>query len=240
MSIADYPLDADHQPDPVRPASRRFLWVVYALIGLFVIGSLAFATFRPILVLPRIGLAPGFSLQDETGQRFTSEDLRGQIAVYNFTYTNCVSPCPDTDAVMQGVQARLGEVDTGGIPVTLVTVSFDPRRDTPERLREYAARLRGEDENWHFLTGAPDRLKWMIGGGFSVFYDARDDGTFTFDPAFMLVDGTGILRAEYRTATPEVDRVLRDVGLVAQEANKSKGANRAAYEAAHLFLCYPR
>lgn len=122
----------------------------------------------------------------------------------------------------------------------MVTVSFDPRRDTPERLREYAARLRGEDENWHFLTGAPDRLKWMIGGGFSVFYDARDDGTFTFDPAFMLVDGTGILRAEYRTATPEVDRVLRDVGLVAQEANKSKGANRAAYEAAHLFLCYPR
>lgn len=240
MSIVDYTVDTNRHTDTARPGPHRVLWGVYALIGVFVVSALAFALFRPILVLPRISLAPGFSLQDETGQRFTSEDLRGQIILYNFTYLHCAPPCPETTNVMQGVWTRLAEVDTVGIPVTLVTVSFDPQRDTPAQLRKYAVPLRGTNDNWRFLTGTADRLKWMIGGGFGVYYDAREDGTFVFDPAFMLVDGAGILRAEYRTATPEVDRILRDIGLVAEEANNSKGANRAAYEAAHLFLCYPR
>ncbi len=240
MSTADYPLDTVGQPDTVRSLPRRILWGIYALIGLFVVGALAFAIFRPILVLPRIDLAPGFTLQDETGKRFTSEDLRGQLVLYNFTYTRCAAPCPATSDVMRAVQTRLDEADTGGIPVTLVTISFDPEQDTPAVLSQYAAQVTPDTHNWRFLTGAADRLKWIIGGGFGVYYNANEDGSFTFDPAFMLVDGAGILRAEYRTATPEIDRILRDVGLVAQEANNSQGAKRAAYEAAHLFLCYPR
>ena len=244
MSTVDYPLDATRQPDTVRSPSKRILRGIYALIGLFLVGTLAFAIFRPILVLPRIHLAPGFTLQDETGQRFTSEDLRGQLTLYNFTYTRCAgqegSPCPATGEVMRAVQTRLPEVETGGIPVSLVTISFDPERDTPAVLSQYADQVTPDTHNWHFLTGAADRLKWIIGGGFGVYYNANEDGSFTFDPAFMLVDGAGILRAEYRTAAPEIDRILRDIGLVAKEANDSQGAKRAAYEAAHLFLCYPR
>lgn len=240
MSTADYPLDTSRQSPIAHAPSRRILWGFYALIGLFLVGALAFAIFRPILVLPRIGLAPGFALQDEAGQRFTSEDLRGQLVLYNFTYTRCAAPCPVTGDVMRAVQMRLGEVETGGIPVTLVTISFDPEHDTPAVLSQYAAQVTPDTQNWRFLSGDAEKLKWIIGGGFGVYYQAQEDGSFAFDPAFMLVDGNGILRAEYRTAAPEMDRILRDIGLVAEEANNSQGAKRAAYEAAHLFLCYPR
>jgi protein SCO1/2 len=216
------------------------LWWLYAAIGLLVLSALAFAIFRPVLVLPRIGLAPGFALTAADGSRLTSEDLRGQLVLYNFTYTNCAGNCPDTGPVMGDVQSRLSEVETYGIPVTLVTVAFDPERDTPTALQAYAEGLGADQSGWHFVTGAVDRLKWIVGGGFGIYYARRDDGTFTFDPALMLVDGAGILRAEYRTATPEVDRILRDIGLVAEEATKGEGASRVAYEAAHLFLCYPR
>lgn len=240
MSTADYPLDAARQSNTVHFRSRRILWGIYGLIGLLLVGTLAFAILRPILVLPRITLAPGFALQDETGQRFTSEDLRGQLVLYNFTYTRCAAPCPATSDVMRAVQTRLDEVETGSIPVTLITISFDSEHDTPAVLSQYAAQATADAHNWRFLTGDADRLKWVIGGGFGVYYQANEDGSFIFDPAFMLVDGAGILRAEYRTAAPEIDRILRDIGLVAKEANNSQGAKRAAYEAAHLFLCYPR
>ena len=40
-------------------------------ISLLVIGVIAFATFRPILVLPRIRLAPGFSFQKPIQFKFT-------------------------------------------------------------------------------------------------------------------------------------------------------------------------
>jgi protein SCO1/2 len=216
------------------------LRALYALIGLLVAGVVAFATLRPIQVLPRITLAPGFTLADQNGARLTNEDLRGQIVLYNFTYTGCAAPCPQTSQTMRAVQDRLGEVDTGGLPISLVTISFDPERDTPEALQAFAAQVGADLNVWRFATGDPVRLKYAVGGGFNVYYAPAADGGFTFDPVYVLVDGWGLIRAEYRTAAPATDRLLRDIRLVAEEARNSAGAARYAYEAAHLFLCYPR
>ena len=71
-----------------------------------------------------------------------------------------------------------------------------------------------------------------------MYYGPSDDGGFDYDPAMMLVDGWGILRAEYRTPTPKLETVVRDVRLLIDEAENSEGVARYAYEAAHLFLCY--
>lgn len=222
-----------------RPA--RWLWLVYGALAVGLGGSLAFATLRPIQVLPRIRLAPGLALTDQAGRRLTNEDLRGQIVFYNFTYTRCQPPCPQTGQMMRAVQDQLSEIETGGQPITitLVTISFDPTHDTTEVLRAWAAGLGADPTRWRLATGDATRLKYALGGGFNLYYAPNPDGTFTFDPLFVLVDGWGIIRAEYRTATPAVDRILRDIRLVVQEVRNSTGAARYAYEAAHLFLCYP-
>lgn len=214
--------------------------VLFSILGVLTLGLFAFVIIRPIQVLPRITLGPGYYLTDAQGQAVTNEDFRGSLVLYHFTYLNCQAPCPQTLGVMQEVQARLGEIDTGGIPVRLVTISFDPARDTTDALAATAVDLGADPEVWTFLTGAPDRLKWLIGGGFGVYYEERTPGEFRFDPAFMLVDGAGVLRAEYRTAVPEVDRILRDMRLVVEEVQNRQGAANLAYDAAHLFLCYPR
>ncbi len=140
---------------------------------------------------------------------------------------------------MAQVQARLDELNTGDIPVRLVTISIDPETDTPEQLAAYAAQLGADPAVWQFVTGSPVQIKSVVGGGFSVYYATREDG-IRFDPAFMLVDGAGLWRAEYRTAAPDVDIILRDINLLAEEAQHADGPSRLAYEAAHLFLCYPR
>lgn len=231
------------QADPTAATRRQQfkpVWLFYGVLLLFLIGVVAFATLRPILVLPRITLAPGFSLTDQDGNRLTNEDMRGKLVLYNLTTSACGVPCPQTSGVMQEVNARLLELENRSVPVELVTISLDPERDTPEVLRAYAAELNADTSTWHFVTGPVERLKWIVGGGFRVYFDHKEDGRVVFDPAFMLVDGAGILRAEYRTATPGADRILSDMQLVLDEIEKSTGANKVAYEAAHLFMCYPR
>ena len=223
------------QPGRVKPS---LLWM--GLLAIPVVAILAFAIFQPIQVRPRMGLAPGFALVDQDGKRLTSEDLRGKLVLYNFTYANCTAPCPQTSDTMVAVQNALPELDTNGIPVELVTVSFDPQRDTPEQLRAYAQRLGADTEHWRFVTGDPTTLKNVIGGGFRVFYEPDGSGSFTFDPTLVLVDGAGIVRAEYNSAAPAVDNILRDLKLVVQEIEQSNGPGRLVYEAAHLFMCYPR
>jgi protein SCO1 len=83
-------------------------------------------------------------------------------------------------------------------------------------------------------------VKWVVGGGFSVFYKGLKDGRMKFGPAFMLVDGSGALRAVYRTAVPDIDIIMRDIGLLKEEAHNINGPSKYAYKAAHLFLCYPK
>jgi len=212
----------------------------YGLFGTFVVGLLAFIILRPIQVLPRIMLAPGFIVLDQDAQPLTSEDLRGAITLYNFSYAACRQPCPDTLAVMQLVRERLSEVDTLGVPVRLLTLSVDPAHDTPAVLRALGKRYAADFKQWQFATAEAERLKHLVGGGFGVYYQAQPDGMIRLDPALMLVDGNGLLRAEYRTGSPNPDIILRDIRLLAVEAVNSAGPGRLAYEAAHLFVCYPR
>lgn len=219
---------------------RFHWWWILLVVGvLLVAGVFVFAIFQPIKVLPRIRLAPGFSLVDQDGQRLTSEDLRGKVVLYNFLYTGCGAECDQLNATMQEVQQRLEGMDLGGLPVQFVTISFDPD-DTPEALRRYADGLGADTSQWRFATGDSDRLKALIGGGFEAYYAPDGEGGFQFDPTFVLVDGWGIIRGKYRyqVAVPDSDRILRHIGVLAEEVQKATGANKLIYEAAHLFLCY--
>ena len=227
--------------DNGKTARARFkpLWAFYALLALLLVVVLAFVIFRPILVLPRITLAPGFALTDQDGNRLTNEDMRGKLVLYNITHTACEPPCRQTSQTMQEVQARLDELNPSAVPIEFVTISLDPEKDTPQVMRAYADSLNADLDQWHFVTGPLDRLKWIVGGGFGVYFDHKEDGRLVYDPALMLVDGFGILRAEYITADFDADRILSDINLILEEVEKSEGANKVAYEAAHLFMCYP-
>jgi protein SCO1/2 len=227
----------------MRTAKRSFSWQwLLSIPVLIALGVAAFAILRPIQVLPRIALAPGYALTDHNGNLFTSEDMRGKITLYTFTYTRCTGPCIQTTPLLQEVQARLGEIEMGDVdvPIEMVTISIDPEHDTPEMLAAYAQQIGADRARWHFATTETTRLKWIIGAGFGLFFDQRDDGSFILDQGYMLVDGAGILRAEYRLVNPGADIILRDLQLLVNEAGNSEGAARYAYEAAHLFLCYPR
>ncbi|HEX9184892.1 MAG TPA: SCO family protein [Burkholderiales bacterium] len=88
--------------------------------------------------------------QDGREVRLRSELLGKRVAVVNFVYTTCTTVCPVASATLAQLQRRLG--DRAGERVLLVSITVDPLRDTPARLREYAARHEA-GPGWRWLTG---------------------------------------------------------------------------------------
>ncbi len=218
---------------------RRWLTAVSVFTALAIASVFAFVTFQPIQVLPRVRLAPGFSLIDSENRTLTSEDLRGRFVLYAFSYSSCES-CSSIDETMLEIQEGLATADLRGLPVRLVTISVDPD-DTPETLAAYAAATGADSSVWTFAAVEDDRfLADVVAGGFNTYYAVDGDGAITLDRSFVLVDNAGIIRNEYKyqTQTSDAERILRHLGVLAAEVENSKGAASLAYEAAHLFLCY--
>ena len=161
--------------------------------------------------------------------------------LYNFGYSGCGEECAQMNGTMAAIQSRLGEVDVGDTNIRFVTISFDPAQDTPEALAEYAGALGADLDKWTFATAEPGHLENVVKAGFRSYYEDRGDGSFTFDPKFVLVDGWGVIRGEYRyqTQTSDSDKILRHIDILGEEIRNSHGAASLAYEAAHFFLCYP-
>lgn len=84
--------------------------------------------------------APPLQLEDPGGSPVTLGDFRGSWVALFFGYTYCPDVCPLTLAVLGRLQE---EESLRGRPFEVVFVTVDPERDTPERLRRFAAGLPG-------------------------------------------------------------------------------------------------
>lgn len=97
---------------------------------------------------------PDFSLVDQAGQpvRFSTISA-GKVVALNFVYTRCALPqfCLRASNVFSVMQRRFAR--QYGRDLVLLTVTFDPERDTPEVLATYAARFNQDPKMWRFLTG---------------------------------------------------------------------------------------
>lgn len=92
-------------------------------------------------------------LVDQHGQEvmFVSDVIGDNIVVMDFVYTTCTTICPVLSALFTQVQKKLG--DDVGNEVTLVSMSVDPIRDTPQRMKAYSAK-HNAGEGWVWLTGS--------------------------------------------------------------------------------------
>lgn len=212
------------------------------VLALLLVAAFAFATFQPVQVLPRIRLAPGFAFIDQDGRPFTSDATRGEVVLYGFGYGDCGSECDPVRETMAEIAARADtEVDLGDTEFRLVTVSIDPTSDSG-RLPELAEAWGADGERWRWATGQdPEQLRTVLTSGFELYHQQVADGSFAFDSRYVLVDGWGVIRGEYRYSTlaEDADKIVRHLGLLGEEIRNSKGVTSVAYEAAHIFMCYP-
>jgi protein SCO1/2 len=154
------------------------------------------------------------TLLDHNGNEvsFVGDVIGDRIVVMDFIFTNCTNICPVLSALMSQVQQKLGQ--RAGDEVLLVTMTVDPIRDTPERLKAYAAK-HGAGEGWTWLTGPKPAVDDVLTG--LGAYTAN----FEDHPSMVLV-GDGRSGAWSRFfGFPSPDRIVSRV-------NELKAAREAA------------
>lgn len=151
---------------------------------------------------------PDFTLVDQHAAPLTLSSLRGKVVAVTFVYTRCPLPdyCPRMIENFRAVRARFADLMDRDL--VLLTVSFDPQYDTPERLAAYAVANRAVTPGWHFLTGAPAQIE-RVCDAFGIQYYA-EEGLITHSLQTAVIGRDGRLAAtvEGRLYTP---RQLGDV-----------------------------
>ncbi len=142
---------------------------------------------------------------------------KGKIVVMSFVYTHCPDICPLTTNNMQRLQDTLVTDNLKG--VEFVTMTFDPNRDTPQVLKEYAE-VRGiRFDQWDFLSGSDantDSVTFAVG----VRYFPSDstyskDGQLSYymvhTDKCILIDREGQVRGEYSGSQLDFEKTIRDI-----------------------------
>lgn len=115
--------------------------------------------------------------------RFSDSDKK--LKVVEFMYTHCPDICPTTTLKMNMLKQDLEKEGVFGDKVQFLTITIDPFRDTPEKLKEYMQNFDIEDDgNWIFLTGDQNNIKEdineieEIAGSFQFQFRDPGDGYF--------------------------------------------------------------
>jgi protein SCO1 len=137
---------------------------------------------------------PDFTLIDERHRPLTLSSLRGKVVALNFLYTGCALPqfCFRVASHFRVLQKRFA--DRLPHDLALVSVTFDPERDTPEVLADYAAQsLRADTTTWRFLTG-PVADVHRVCDLFGMQY-FQDEGLLNHSLHTAVIDRRGVLVA---------------------------------------------
>jgi cytochrome c peroxidase len=133
--------------------------------------------------LPPIDTVSDHAVVDAAGNATTlAKVIDGRLAVVSFIYGTCAEAtgCPMSTAVLHHLDAELARDPELASNVTLVTVSFDPARDTPERLTEMQ-KQRSPGSTWQFLTARDEAALAPLLDDFgqSISRLRYPDGTWT-------------------------------------------------------------
>jgi protein SCO1 len=180
----------------------------YALLLLLLCVSMVITACKSRAELTRFYPLPDFSLTDQTDKAVTLADLKGNVWIADFIFTNCGGTCPMMTDRMKKLQQSLPA------KIRMVSITVDPARDTSKALAAYAAEQGATRDRWLFLTGNKQALYDLCMKGFKLPLD-ETGGTpaepIAHSTRFVLVDQQGEIRGYYSgTEDEELNRLVED------------------------------
>lgn len=181
--------------ETVKPLFSLLLPVLLAL-GVAACG--AAAPEEPPLAGAKIG-GP-FTLTDQHGRQVTDASFTGKYRIVYFGFANCPDICP-TDLARIGQAMRLLEKSdpAEAAKVQPIFITVDPERDTPARLKDYAAAFH---PRLTALTGTPEQIA-AVTKAYAVYAKKMpaDNGDYQLDHQrivyLMAPDGKPIAMLPY-------------------------------------------
>lgn len=164
---------------------------------------------------------PSFEFTRIDGQKVSKEDLKDTVHLVYFFFGHCPDVCPVTNDLMRKIQNRLKETNMFGDKVKMLSITFDPDRDTPEYLKEYARGYQADPAGWWFLRDDQEKVKDMMKQlKMTLEYDGK--GYFLHTNTIFLVDRKGIVRTNYTPGGEarnelDIEAIVRDVKTLTKE-----------------------
>jgi cytochrome oxidase Cu insertion factor (SCO1/SenC/PrrC family) len=188
--------------------------------------------------LPAVKPAADGDVLDSTGRPLRLRELtRGRVTVMSFIYTRCAAAraCPYATGVLMQLHQASSEDPVLARGMRLVSMSFDPSADTPERMAAYATIAQGRSSaaQWHFLT---TRSQGDLQPILEAYGQAVDRKKNPLDPTgplnhtlrVFLIDRDGNIRNIYSADTLDPRLVLADVRTLLLEPVRQKSAQTLA------------
>ena len=116
--------------------------------------------------------------QDRTRVKFKSDVIADKLVAMTFVYTFCTTVCPVYSAIFTQLQDLLGR--HLGRDVVLITMTLDPARDVPRRMKKESKKFRAKP-GWFYLTGKKQNVDQVLRGLDAYFPD------FTQHPPMAIV-----------------------------------------------------
>ena len=143
-------------------------------------------------------------------------DYKGKVTLVSFIFTTCSGSCPATTSRMAKIQEHLHQRGLLEKGVRLVSISLDPKRDTPEVLRGYMRLYEADGSTWSFLTGPPDEVAKAI-AAWGMWAKPAPNGQLDHPSRIFLVDRKGRIREVYNLGFMKTAWVVEDIELLLKE-----------------------
>ena len=116
--------------------------------------------------------------------------LGGRPAVAAMVYTSCEHACPVIVSDMLKIRGALGEA---GADARFVLFSFDPERDTPDRMRDYRGRNK-KLTRWTILAPSDPGAERELAAALGVRFKPIPGGDFAHSNIIFILDSQGVPR----------------------------------------------
>ncbi|MCR8629922.1 SCO family protein [Paenibacillus radicis (ex Xue et al. 2023)] len=163
--------------------------------------------------------APDFKLENIDGKKVGLADLSGKAKLVYFFYSTCPDVCSPTTYTISKIQDSLVKKGVFGDKTAIVSITFDPTKDTTEQLKEFSGRFHADPKGWYFLRGGEaESMQLAEKFGVTVLKD-KQGGTFTHNNVILLVDKKGDLRTYYVGSDPnlDVEKIAQDMIQLTKE-----------------------
>lgn len=195
--------------------------------------------------LPALGAAADGDVLDEDGRATRLHQLYdGKFVVLSFIYGAChdAKGCPLSLAVLNRVKMRCEADPDLASASRLITMSFDPGRDTPEVMRAFRTGFRPEQADWRFLTTASTRELAPILEDYDQAIQAEYDeqgkttGQFSHILRVFLIDREKRIRNVYSSSFLDAGVILNDLRTLLLEETAAVAVGSAAERASPVDL----
>jgi protein SCO1/2 len=154
------------------------------------------------VILPRIALV------NSTGDTFYIQTFKNKSVLVDFVFTNCSSMCPMVTQNFKSLHKKLHESSLKD-EVMLLTISFDPERDTPSVLKRYSDAVGAQESSWYFATVKNKETLQELLDVFGIVVIPAPNGQFEHNSAIHLVNTTGKLAKIYDYEA--IDEIVKDL-----------------------------